>query len=83
MIVDENGMCTLNEEDYSYHSNGRGGRNMKRLIAALNDGLTANIAADKIETQDNFFIAKDDKGEIVAAFDYSAVVCIYLSEPKQ
>jgi hypothetical protein len=56
---------------------------MKRLIATLNDGLTANIAADKIETQDNFFIAKDDNGEIVAAFDYSAVVCIYLSEPKQ
>lgn len=28
---------------------------MKRLIATLNDGLTANIAADKIETKDNFF----------------------------
>lgn len=51
---------------------------MKRLIATLNDGLTANIAAESIEEKDNFFIAKDENGEIVAA-----VVCIYLSEKKE
>ena len=56
---------------------------MKRLIATLNEGLTANIAAESIEEKDNFFIAKDENGEIVAAFDFAAVVCIYLSEKKE
>lgn len=59
------------------------GKRMKRLIATLNDGLTANIAAESIEEKDNFFIAKDENGEIVAAFDFAAVVCIYLSEKKE
>lgn len=56
---------------------------MKRLIATLNDGATVNIPADKIETENNFFIVKDDRDNIVAALDYAAVVCVYLSEKKE
>ena len=45
MIVDENGMCTLNEEDYSYHSNGRERRktNADRIRAMTDEELAEYI----------------------------------------
>ena len=41
MLVGENGMCTLNEEDYSYHSNGREKRktNADRIRAMTDEEL--------------------------------------------
>lgn len=47
MIVDENGMCTLNEEDYSYHSNGREKRktNADRIRAMSDTELALWLAA--------------------------------------
>ena len=46
MIVDENGLCTLHEEAYSYHSNGREKRktNAARIRNMTDEELAEWIA---------------------------------------
>ena len=56
MIVDENGMCTLNEEDYSYHSNGREKRKTNAdRIRAMSDEELAEFLWDVWKHKDPFY----------------------------
>lgn len=55
---------------------------MYRIIVKTNDGITANLEADRIEENGDFFTIHNDE-EIVGVFDMEIVQCIYKTKAKE
>ena len=55
---------------------------MNRVIAMTQDGITANLEADRIEESGDFFIVYNDE-DIVGVFEMGIVLCIYKTKVKE